>query len=137
VPEMDVKRFGKELLSTGIYSDTHSWAGSRGLVATLIFENGEYEECLRGGWHSENGRVTHDDPAIPLWRNFLTSDGEMDHFKVEVLAAVVVNEWDNYNNPTNEYDDWEIYVRPRQQHISIKLQHSIDREVIRLRNLVG
>ena len=137
IREMDVKRLGKEIFSFNLYVNSHSWAGSYGLTATLIFKDGSFEECGHGGWFSDNGRSTKDDPPIALWRNFLTEEGEVNEKKLGVIEAIVVNDWDLYNNPSKEYDEWVVYVRPRREDLRLKVEREVQKEFNRLRDLVG
>lgn len=135
--DFGVKRMGKELLDLPLVVNQHSWAGSEGVSAFLVFKDGKSEECRSGGWYSDNGRTTRNDPPVSLWESLFTSDGEIDQLKLDRLEAVVVNDWDRYNNPSPEYDDWEIYVRPRREDIRKKLEQQLQRELTRLREVVG
>ena len=137
IREMDVKRFGKEILNLQLYENSHSWAGSYGLRAILVFKDGRFEKCQYGGWYSDNGRSVKEDPPIALWRNFLTERGKIDEEKLEAVEAVVVNDWNWYNNPSNEYDEYQIYVRPRRKEIRLGVKRELEKEISRLRDLVG
>lgn len=137
IREVDVKRLGKEIFSFNLYANGHSWAGSYGLRATLIFKGGSFEKCQYGGWFSDNGGSVKDDPPIALWRNFLTKEGEVDEKKLGAIEAIVVNDWNLYNNPSKEYDEWVVYVRPRREEIRLKVEREIQKEINQLRDLVG
>ncbi|MBA7625000.1 hypothetical protein ES703_32421 [subsurface metagenome] len=137
IEEAGIKRLGKNILDLPLVNNGHSWAGSKGVIAFLIFKDGESEECRSGGWYSDNGRTTRDDPPIPLWESFLASNGRLSFRKFLRLEAIALNDWDRYDNPSPEYDNWEIYVRPRREDIRKKLEREFQGEIDRLREIVG
>jgi len=139
IQEMDVRRFGKEILTKNLYEyeNSHSWAGSYGVIAFLIFKDGRFEECPYGGWFSDNKRSVKDVLSIPLWRNFLTREGEINQEKLMTIEAIVLNDWDWHNSPGNEYDEYMLFVRPRRKEIRLQLEREIQKELNQLRDLVG
>jgi len=136
IQEMDVRKLGKELLARNLYENIHSWAGSYGVVAFLIFENGSFEKCKHGGWFCDNGRSVEDNPHIALWKSFIGKEGDVDNGKIRDIKAIVINDWNRFNNPANEYNEYIIFVRPRRKEISAQVEREIGKEINQLRDLV-
>jgi hypothetical protein len=134
---LQVKRLGQDILILPLSKDEHSWAGSRGTSAYIIYADSSWERAVHGGWYSENGRIIRDDPPIPLWESLLTPGGEIDNEKIINLRGILVNHWDHYNNPSEEYDNWTIYIRPDHKILSKTIGHLIQNEVNHLREIVG
>jgi len=135
IKEVKVLRMGKDICQVGLEYRAHSWAGSQGRIGYAIFLDGGWEELPSGGWYSENGRVTKDENPVPLWQGFLV-EGKVDRDKIESLSAIAIHEWDNFNNPTYEYSDWTIYLRPKRGEIVEEIEREVQKEVSKLRELV-
>lgn len=73
-------------LDTGLFLNRHSWAGTQGRVAYVVGDGG-LVALDRGGWVSDNGRLTEDLPDVSLAVALQRVD-------VATGAQVVVHTWD-------------------------------------------
>lgn len=77
---------------------SHSWAGSKGTKQEGVCLLGNIEFGFDRYWeYSDNGRMT--EPDIKKIKP---------NFDIDKIAVVLIteNDWDNYNNPHNEHDNW-------------------------------
>lgn len=100
-----VKKLGSDVLKTELWKFAHSWAGSRGCTATVFLKNGQTIDLPFGLEYSDNGRITVDEPSVILFQAI----DEME-LPLEEIGAILIHEWDCFNNPTREYDDFYLYI---------------------------
>ena len=111
-----VKRLGTDVLKTNLSTFSHSWAGSQGTIAWAVFADGSWQRLKNGTSGSDNGRMWDGDEDSQIWENFI-KNGEVDDDFLQALEAIVIEEWDDYNNPTYRYDDYTVYLRPRKNQL--------------------
>ncbi len=121
--QVAVKRLGVDVLSIDLGVFSHSWAGSQGTIAWAIFADGSWQRLRNGASGSENGRMWSGDEDSRIWENFI-KNGEVDDELLQKLEVIVVEEWNNFNDPSYEYDKYVIYLRPRR----VELREAIERE---------
>ncbi len=135
--DIKVKRLGNDVLFKPLWENAHSWAGSTGQSAWLIFPDGEIVECLHGLHFSDNGRTTCDTPPVPLWQTFVTEEGEVHEELLQKVEVIAVRDWDKYNSPNNPYDEFTFFVRPKKEEIRKTIDRELRKEITKLREIVG
>jgi len=106
-PIQKLKKWDKESLPE-LYENEHSWAGNQGCVAILLHiqsDNFGIKTLTstiylkRGGWYSENGRITRDDPNENAYEQIVREGGKENDI-------LIIHKWDNYNHPNVEFSDY-------------------------------
>lgn len=97
----DLEPWGKEELPM-LYKNEHSWAGDQGCTAKIVKATGEIIHLEYGGWYSENGRITRDEPDTDPYEELYLKGAE----EGDIL---VVHQWNHYNRPSQEFSNLYYY----------------------------
>jgi len=101
-PIRTLEKWDKETLPE-LYRNKHSWAGDQGCVACLVkVEKGQPTTVIllkSGGWYSDNGRTTRDDPNENCYEQLIRAGSKPNDI-------IIIHKWDNYNQPTYEFSDY-------------------------------
>jgi len=92
-----MKRWTGELPE--LYKNEHSWAGDQGCIGFLVRKDGSVTTLSYGGWYSENGRITRNDPDVDP-HEALAEAG------ASAGDVLVIEKWNRYNNPLCEFEDY-------------------------------
>ena len=133
--QVTIEKLQAKILNEELYYYAHSWAGSQGTKGWIILKNGDYEELQAGHQYSDNGRIVVNEPAVEIWENFIDDRG-VNYQLIEKMEALVIREWDHYDNPSNEYEEWTIYIKPQKVEIREKVEESLRGQLEQLRKIV-
>jgi len=135
VENVGVKRLGKDILNITLDVFSHSWAGSQGITAWIIFSDGSWQRLNGGYSYSNNGRMEDGRETSQIWESFIVNTEISDEL-IQKMEAIVVNEWDDYDNPSHKYDDYTVYLRPRKAELREGIEREFRKELAKLTAVV-
>jgi hypothetical protein len=115
-PNVEIKRLDIGILDVIPDVFVHDWAGSQG-ISVRLFSAGGVSVYENRGWSNGHISIPSATERFTIADHILNGDQPP-----QLILFVIINEWDDYNNPGDPYDRWTVYLRPSQDDILVSLK---------------